>query len=550
MLALVAFLPIAATLILMTALNWPAKRCLLVSWLMACVLAFFLWKIESKAIAASSLYGLLKSLDVLIIVFGAVLLMNTLKASGATAAINRGFMHINPDKRIQAVIIGFAFCSFIESAAGFGTPAALAAPLLVSLGFPPMAAAIIALICDSVAVSFGAVGTPINMALSLLPAEAREEAYVSALSFWTALPHAIIGIFLPLGVLLITTKLFGKERSFKPALEAAPFSIFAGLSFSIPMLLIAMFIGYEFASLLAALFSIGATVIAAKTGFLCPKKTWDFGDPSGWNPDWLATQQVAPPKRSNMSLFAAWLPYLLIAIVLVLTRIPQLGIKSFLNDPDSAFVLSIHNILGYNDLNYTLTWAYLPGTFFILTAVITFLIHGMKQDQIQTAWKETAKQVSGAALAIIFGLALVQILSYDPDGANGPMISMMTTMANGLSKVGKAAFICLSPFIGVLGSFVSGSNTVSNTLFTTLQFDTAAALGIPTVFAVAMQTVGGAIGNITCINNAVAASATLGISGREGKLIKINFLPMCIYALAVVAVFSIAILLGISPAAA
>lgn len=544
MLAIVAFLPILATLILMTAFNWPAKRCLLVSWLMACVLGFFLWDIEIKAIAASSLYGLLKSLDVLIIVFGAVLVMNTLKASGATAAINRGFMNINPDKRVQAIIIGFAFCSFIESAAGFGTPAALAGPLMVSLGFPPMAAAIIALICDSVAVSFGAVGTPVNMSISLLGSEICTEEFVSAFSVWTAIPHVVVGTFLPLGVLLLTTKIFGKERSFKPALEAAPFAIFAGLSFSVPMLLIAIFIGYEFASLVASLICIGATVIAAKTGFLCPKKTWDFGDPSEWNPDWLATSQVTPPKQSNMGLLKAWIPYFLIAIVLVLTRIPQLGIKGFLNG--NAFTLSINNILGYDALDYSLKWAYLPGTFFIIAALITIFLHGMKADQVKTAWKDTFKQVSGAALAIIFGLALVQIMSYDPDGA-GEKINMMTTMANALSKVGKAAFVVISPFIGVLGSFVSGSNTVSNTLFTNLQFDTAAALGIPTVFAVAMQTVGGAIGHITCIHSAVAASATLGISGREGRLIKINVIPMLIYAFAVVAVFAIAVALGIQP---
>ena len=544
MLAIIAFLPILATLILMTAFNWPAKRCLLVSWLMACVLGFFLWDIELTAIAASSLYGLLKSLDVLIIVFGAVLVMNTLKASGATAAINRGFMNINPDKRVQAIIIGFAFCSFIESAAGFGTPAALAGPLMVSLGFPPMAAAIIALICDSVAVSFGAVGTPVNMSISLLGAEICTEEFVSALSLWTAIPHVIAGTFLPLGVLLLTTKIFGKEHSFKPALEAAPFAIFAGLSFSVPMLLIAMFIGYEFASLIASLICIVATVIAAKTGFLCPQKVWDFGDPSEWNPDWLATQKVAPPKQSNMSLLKAWIPYFLIAIILVLTRIPQLGLKDLLNG--SAFTISINNILGYEALDYSLKWAYLPGTFFIIAALITILLHGMKGDQIKTAWKDTFVQVSGAALAIIFGLALVQIMSYDPDG-DGEKINMMTTMANALSKVGKAAFVVISPFIGVLGSFVSGSNTVSNTLFTNLQFDTAAALSVPTVFAVAMQTVGGAIGNITCINNAVAASATLGISGREGKLIKINVLPMLIYALVVIVIFAIAVALGVQP---
>lgn len=547
MLAIVAFLPILATLVLMTAFNWSAKRSLMISWLMAGVLAFIFWDIDLKAIAATSLYGLLKSLDVLIIVFGAVLVMNTLKASGATAAINRGFMNINPDKRVQAVIIGFAFCSFIESAAGFGTPAALAGPLMVSLGFPPMAAAVIALICDSVAVSFGAVGTPVNMSLSLLPAEVVNSAFTAEFAFWTALPHAIVGLFLPLGVLMITTKFFGPERSFKPAFEAAPFALFAGTTFSVPMMIIAMTMGHDFASLLAALFSICATVIAAKTGFLCPKKVWNFGNKEDWNPDWLATAKISAHKESNMSLLLAWVPYILIAVVLVLTRIPQLGIKGVLNDnPPAALCLSIKNILGFDSLDYSLKWAYLPGTFFILAALITHAIHGMKLPQIKTAWKETFSQVSGAAIAVIFGLALVQIMSYDPDGA-GEKLNMMTTMANALAKVGKWPFIVISPFIGVLGSFVSGSNTVSNTLFTNLQFDTALALGIPGVFAVAMQTIGGAVGNITCINNAVAASATLGISGKEGKLIKINVIPMVIYTLAVVAVFIVAVALGITP---
>ena len=547
MLAIVAFLPILATLVLMTAFNWSAKNSLIVSWLMAGVLAFFFWDIDLKALAATSLYGVLKSLDVLIIVFGAVLVMNTLKASGATSAINRGFKNITPDKRVQACIIGFAFCSFIESAAGFGTPAALAGPLMVSLGFPPMAAAVIALVCDSVAVSFGAVGTPVNMSLSLLGEKIATEAFTAEFAFWTALPHAIGGLFLPLGVLMVTTKFFGPERSFKPAFAAAPFALFTGASFSVPMLVIAMTLGHDFASLLAALFCICATVIAAKTGFLCPKKVWDFGNKEEWDSDWLATAKVSAPKESNMSLLIAWAPYVLIAVLLVLTRIPQLGLKAILNDaPPAALKLSVNNILGFPSLDYSLKWAYLPGTFFIVVALLTCLLHKMGAQQIKTAWKETFKQVSGAAIAVIFGLALVQIMSFDPDGA-GEKLNMMTTMANALAKVGKWPFIVISPFIGVLGSFVSGSNTVSNTLFTNLQFDTALALSIPGVFAVSMQTIGGAVGNITCINNAVAASATLGILGKEGKLIKINFIPMVVYTLVVVAVFIVAVALGITP---
>ena len=539
MLALVAFLPILATLVLMMVFNWSAKRCLIISWLMACVFGFFFWDIDVLALCASSLNGLLSSLEVLIIIAGAVLVMNTLKASGATAAINRGFMNISPDKRVQACIIGFSFCSFIEAAAGFGTPAALAGPLMVSLGFPPIAAAMIALICDSTAVSFGAVGTPVQMGLKLL-GDAASESFASSFAFWTVLPHAIVGTFLPLIVLLMTTKFFGREKSFKPALQAAPFAIFTGLTFSVPMLLITVFVGYEFASLLGALISIVLTVVAAKAGFLVPKKTWDFGNPAEWDKDWLATTKVSPIQESNMSVLKAWVPYVLIAVILVVTRIPELGVKDILSK--GPFVVEIKNLLGFAGLDWSLKWAYVPGTAFILVALITNVFHKMNGEQIKQSWKDTYGQVAGAAIAIVFGLALTKVLSFTPEGGE----SMMKTMAEALAQVGGTLFVAISPFIGVLGSFVSGSATVSMTLFTNLQFDTATALGIPAVFAVAMQCVGGAVGNMVCINNAVAASATIGTAGKEGKLIKLNVVPMVIYTLATVAVFMVAMSMGIT----
>ena len=539
MLALVAFLPILATLVLMMVFNWSAKRCLIISWLMACVFGFFFWDIDVLALCASSLNGLLSSLEVLIIIAGAVLVMNTLKASGATAAINRGFMNISPDKRVQACIIGFSFCSFIEAAAGFGTPAALAGPLMVSLGFPPIAAAMIALICDSTAVSFGAVGTPVQMGLKLL-GDAASESFASSFAFWTVLPHAIVGTFLPLIVLLMTTKFFGREKSFKPALQAAPFAIFTGLTFSVPMLLITVFVGYEFASLLGALISIVLTVVAAKAGFLVPKKTWNFGNPAEWDKDWLATTKVSPIQESNMSVLKAWVPYVLIAVILVVTRIPELGVKDILSK--GPFVVEIKNLLGFAGLDWSLKWAYVPGTAFILVALITNVFHKMNGEQIKQSWKDTYGQVAGAAIAIVFGLALTKVLSFTPEGGE----SMMKTMAEALAQVGGTLFVVISPFIGVLGSFVSGSATVSMTLFTNLQFDTATALGIPAVFAVAMQCVGGAVGNMVCINNAVAASATIGTAGKEGKLIKLNVVPMVIYTLATVAVFMVAMSMGIT----
>lgn len=534
MLALLAFIPILVTLLLMMIFNWPAKWCLLISWILAGVFAFFFFDIDFKAIFAGSIFGMLNTADVLIIILGAILLMNTLKKSGATASINRGFMNICPDKRVQACIIGFSFCSFIEAAAGFGTPAALAGPLMVSLGFPPMAAAMIALVCDSTAVSFGAVGTPITSALGALNLTENAE-FVSEFSFWTALPHAIVGVFLPLIVLLMTTKFFSKEKSFKPALEAAPFAIFTGLSFSIPMLLTTIFIGYEFASLIGALCSIAITVIAAKKGFLVPKKTWTFGDQNTWDKEWLATSEVTPIAESNMSLIKAWVPYLLVATILVITRIPQLGIKDLLTS--GLFVIKINNLFGFENLDWSLKWAYLPGTFFILVAIITNIIHKMKKEEIIQSWKETLKQLSGAALALLFGLALVEILKYE--SVEG--ISMMNEMASALSKVGKELYIIISPFIGVLGAFVSGSATISMNLFSNLQFDAATNLSLPTTCILSMQCVGAAIGNMVCINNAVAASATIGTVGKEGKLIKMNAIPMLIYAAITILIFFIVI---------
>ena len=539
MLALIAFLPILATLILMMVFNWPAKWSLLVSWVMAFVFGVLFFDVDLTALAAGSGYGMLSAIEVIIIITGAILVMNTLKASGATAAINRGFMNICPDKRVQACIIGFSFCSFIEAAAGFGTPAALAGPLLVSLGFPPMAAAMSTLIFDSTAVSFGAVGTPVSTGLAML-GMGGDAQFVADFGFWTAVPHAVMGTFLPLIVLMMITKFFSHDKSFKPALEAAPFAIFSGLSFTVPFLLIAKFIGYEFASLLGALISIAISVIAAKKGFLVPKKTWDFGDPEKWDDSWLATRKVSPVAESDMPLLKAWVPYVLIAAILVVTRIPQLGLKSLLTS-GLPFVVGIQNLFGFDNLDWTLKWAYTPGVVFILVALLTNVMHKMRAEKIKQSWKDTIDQVTGAAIALLFGLALVEVMKYK----NADGLSMMVAMANALTKLGDSLYLIIAPFIGVLGAFVSGSATVSMTLFANLQYETATALDLPAVLIIAMQCVGAAVGNMVCINNAVAACATIGTTGREGKLIKTNAIPMVIYTLVTVAVIWCAMTFGL-----
>lgn len=538
MYALLAFLPILVAIILMTVFNWGAKKALPVSWLAATVIASLVWKMEFGSILGYSVYGLFKSVDVLIIIFGAILILNTLKKSGAMATINNGFNGITKDRRIQALIIAWMFSAFIEGAAGFGTPAALAAPLLVGLGFPPLAAAMIALIMNSTPVAFGAVGTPLFGAMSTLSVNlnaigADAAVYQMELTKWSAAGHAVIGTFVPLLAICLMTKFFGKEKSFKGGLEAAPFAIFAGLAFTVPYFVVAIAFGPELAALVGAFIGLALVVVAAKKGFLMPKKIWDFPSKEDWEDDWKSKMDLGKASESNMSLLKAWTPYILIAAILVVTRIPSLGLKGLL----AAQKITIPNIMG-TGLDYSLKWAYLPGTIpFMLVAIITHFIHGMKAEEIKFAWKNTFTQISGAAIALFAGIAMVQLMLNS--GINGAGLeSMLTEMARALASISGNAYVFVSPFIGVLGSFMSGSNTVSNILFSSLQFETAAILKMPTVLITAMQVIGGGIGNMVCVNNVVAVCATVGVMGMEGELIKRNALPMFLYSIAIAGFFA------------
>ncbi|TVQ88712.1 MAG: L-lactate permease, partial [Bacteroidetes bacterium] len=160
LLGLLAALPIIVIFVLMVVLRQPATKAMPVAFLFTLLLAVFIWNTHWNWVAAASLNGVVIAFKILLIVFGALTLLFTLRESGAIATINRGFTNISPDKRVQAIIITWLFGSFLEGAAGFGTPAAITAPLLLSLGFPALAAVMVALIANSTAVSFGAVGTP------------------------------------------------------------------------------------------------------------------------------------------------------------------------------------------------------------------------------------------------------------------------------------------------------------------------------------------------------------------------------------------------------
>ena len=562
MYAIISFIPILVTIVLMVGFNWPAKRALPLAWVLACIIGVTVWGMpvfstDGTSAVGQTLTGFLSAFEVLVIIFGAILIMNTLSQSGAMAAINGMFKSITPDARLQAIIIGFIFGAFIEGAAGFGTPAALAGPLLISVGFPPLCAAMVALIYNSVPVCFGAVGTPTNTAFATVKDAVtglggNADAWKMALTFWSALPLAIgAAIIMIIGVGFVC-KFYGKDKKFSDVFPVVPYIIFVTLVFDVFYLLIAAFIGPELVSLLAAIITLFVVMFTTKKGFLVPKEVWTFDAKETWDSTWLSTTKVPEPKQSNAG-NSGWADKL----------------KTITVGTGQSNI-----ILGAN-WNWAICWS--PGIVFIIVALITIGLHGMSGERVKMAWQGALKQVSGAAIALLFGVAMVNIFRFTsmpadqiPAGvAEGVSYSMLYAMAKGLADVAGRGYLVIAPFIGVLGSYdvagrgylviapfigvlgsyMSGSNTVSNTLFSSLQFTTAGIVGLPYVLIVALQNNGGAIGNMICVNNVVSACATTGTNGNEGRIIRANIIPCAVFCIIVVVVMFVAIAMGINPEA-
>lgn len=536
--ALVAFSPIVVAAILLVGLNWPAKKAMPVAFIMTVLIALFQWQMSAARVSASIAQGLIITAAVLWIVFGAILLLNTLKHTGAITVIRNGFTTISDDRRIQAIIIAWCFGSFIEGASGFGTPAAIAAPLLVAIGFPALAAVVVGMMIQSTPVSFGAVGTPIIVGVNKgldshaigqpLTANGSDWAtYLQAITTQVSFIHAVIGTLMPLLMAMMLTRFFGKNKSWKEGLAVAPFAIFAGLAFTVPYALTGWLLGPEFPSLLGGLVGIVLVTIAARKGFLVPKTQWDFDDESTWPTHWLGSLKMDLKIQDKpMSMAMAWTPYILLAVFLVISRVSP-TVKTALTDVS----LSFSALFGETGINAAIQPLYLPGGILAFVALLAVLLQARQLAPLMTAARESSKTLIGAGFVLVFTIPMVRI--FINSGVNGAeLVSMPVMTARFAADLVGDGFPALSATIGALGAFIAGSNTVSNMMFSQFQFEVAQTLGASTVVVIALQAVGAAAGNMIAIHNVVAASATVGLLGREGATLRKTILPTLYYLVA------------------
>ncbi len=210
-----------------------------------------------------------------------------------------------------------------------------------------------------------------------------------------------------------------------------------------------------------------------------------------------------------MPLWMAWLPYLLVALLLVVTRIPQLGLKALLTSP--AVTLQWQKILG-TGINSKFELLYLPATIFIVVSLVTYVLHRMQPGSYARAWSDSARTMIRASVALIFTVPMAQVFINSAAGAAG-YERMPYVLADAVALVANTTYPVFAPLIGGFGAFVAGSNTVSNMTFSLFQFGVGERIGVDPTWMVALQAVGGAAGNIICVHNVVAASAVVGLIG-------------------------------------
>ena len=600
---LLAAAPLICALVLMTVFSFSSSGALSISLGLTVLAAAAYWRMDLPHMASGVVLGTLKSVDLLLIIGGAILLLNTLKVTGLLDVIADGFCLVSPDARVQALIIGYLFGAFIEGAAGYGTPAAIVAPLMVGLGFPPVAACSAALIANSVPVPFAAAGTPlksniVNLSARLSAANVSAGSFTSAVTARTVLYLSLNALVVPVLIVTVLVLFYEKNERLRRIVEMVPYCLFAGGCFLLPYLLIGLLTGPEFTSILSSAIALVLVVLATRKGFLVPGYVWRIqgagekepaADPgkgtsmpahsgtgsasSGVCPGSAGGQACADSSRSasrsaggqacadssrsasrsaggqacadssrsasrsaggqacadsGRSLLLAWLPYLAIALTLLVTRISGFGIRQIL----SSLTLGKQAILGVEGMDYSIAPLFNPGILpFIPTALCVMVLNRKKLSGRQAAgvFAQTGRQLLKIAVPLICGMAMVQIMTHSSENASGldGMLSVISTFCVG--AIGKN-FPVICPLLGIFGAFVSGSCTVSGILFGPLEFETALQLGISTASILGLQMAGGALGNMICIHNVLAVSSTAGAAGHEGQIIRMNLVPCLISA--------------------
>lgn len=515
MMFLAACVAIILPLLLLTVAKLSAKYSMAISAVVVAVIAFLWWQMQPGALLASSLQGVHRALTVIWILLGAITLLYTVQNTGAVQRIRRGFMAISTDKRVQVIIVGFAFLALIEGASGFGTPAVVVAPLLIALGFRPIAAASITLISDTVPTAFGAVGTPLVVGLENVSRYSPQ--LVTDVARIVTTFDLLIGTMLPLLLIYVLVMWFSKgakREKWSHIRAMVPWALLIGATYSVTAFVSVRLLGVEFTAIIAGSVALLVSVVTAKYSILLRNlPQWhDGSEEEIAHPE---EQTVANEKQYSMTLLQAWSPYILIVLLLLVSRTIA-PVKDFLT---TTFDMSWTAILGFESITSTWQILYSPGTVLLLAALLGALIQRRSLAPAAKAFKGALNTGVAAALALIPTLIMVQI--FTNSGINPEqVVAMPVYIGETLASVSGGSWLVFAPLLGSVGAFIAGSATVSSLTMASVQESVALSADLPVVLVLAMQVMGAVAGNTIAVHNVVAVAAVVGLVHREGYIIR------------------------------
>lgn len=521
---LTALMPVLAVAILLVGLRMPASRAMPLALAVTVVLTLTVWQVPGTYVGAAVIEGLIIGGGVLFIVLGAITLLEVMRASGGLAAIRVEFQRVSHDSRVQVLLIAWLFVSFIEGAAGFGTPAPVVAPLLITLGFPPLGAAVLALVGDSSAVTFGAVGTPIIVGigegLNLPPTAEETQQTLLDVALTAAGIDILVGLAIPLSLLVLLTRVFARRRTPGAAREMVPLTVLAALAYSVPAFGWTWLLGVEFGAILGGLTGLVILVLVVKAGFLVPRRTWSVR--YGYLDSSENTGSIPTVTERSMPVWQVWAPYLVLLGLLLLTRLVG-PVKEALQ----GVTLEADDILG-TGITGSFQPLYSPGAVFLIAAGVTVLVQRVPTSDLRAVTGRVGPAVLGTGIALAASVPLVRVFLNSSENSAGLDSMPVELAAAGAAALG-AAWPLVAPVVGALGSFVSGSATFSHLMFAQLQSDVATSIGADPTVVLAQQVGGANAGNLVSATNVVAVAGVTGQLGKEGAIIARTSGPMAVY---------------------
>ncbi|MDJ0663134.1 MAG: L-lactate permease [Acidimicrobiia bacterium] len=475
-----AVLPILLILVLMLALRWPAARAGVAGLAVSLVLAWgpFRESLAAQVGSGAATTGalaeaLFTAAAILWIIIPALAIHQIQVASGGIGILERALGRVTGDPRILALLVAWFFALFMEGAAGFGTSAALAAPFLVGAGFAPSQAVILALVGHAAGVSFGAIGTPI------VPQVAATEFTALEISRATAPYHALLGVALAVAVVVLASRGSAPGDRSRSAIPAA---VAAAALFLIPYMGLAWAIGPELPTLGGAL--LGGL------GFV-----------------WLMrrrspAEKSSAPREDHTALWAA-APYLSVVGLVLTTRLVP-GLSDFLQEIEIKWELA-------GGFSGSFAPLYHPGTLLFGGLLMGALIQQGSLRGATTALQRALGQIGPVVVALVAMLGLSRVMV---------AAGMIDTLAQAASSAAGDSWPAFAAIVGALGTFITGSATASNILFTDFQVATAQTLEAPILPLVGVQGFGAAAGNMIAPHNVIAAAAVVGETGNEGSILR------------------------------